>query len=109
MDPDQSQGEVIGPKAPATPENKTARPSYFLVFLLLAFFTALEVGASYLPGTIKYPVLGILAITKAALVLLFFMHLIYDKRIFGLPFIIAIGLAIPLLLTVILTEFFLFR
>ncbi len=75
-------------------------PAYGRVFIFLAVMTALEVGASYLPQPFKIPVLIILAATKATLVLLFFMHLKYDRPIFAAPFIIALVLLIPIVLII---------
>jgi caa(3)-type oxidase subunit IV len=80
---------------------KEVHPAYHRVFIILAIFTALEVGVSYLPYAIKVPLLIILAMTKAILVLLFFMHLQYDRPIFGAPFIIGLVLAIPIILTIV--------
>ncbi len=84
------------------PEQRVVHPPYGWVFVMLAFFTALEIGASYLPSTIKVPVLVILAVTKAALVVLFFMHLRYDKPVFSFPLLIGIVLAIPIILIMVL-------
>ena len=75
---------------------------YHWVFIILAVFTVLEVIASYLPLGLKLPLLVILAITKVLLVLLFFMHLKYDRPIFAAPFIIAIILAVPIILIFVL-------
>jgi cytochrome c oxidase subunit 4 len=86
-----------------TPGEETPpRPNYLLVFLALALFTGLEIGTSYLPAIVKIPTLIVLAVTKAALVVLFFMHLRYDKRLYALPLIIGIILAIPIILTILL-------
>jgi cytochrome c oxidase subunit 4 len=81
---------------------KEVHPAYNLVFLALAVFTALEVGASYLPHGVKIPILVILAATKVTLVLLFFMHLKYDRPIFSAPLIIGAILAIPIVLIIVL-------
>jgi cytochrome c oxidase subunit 4 len=77
-------------------------PAYTRVFLILAFFTILEIGASYLPSHIRLPILIILAVTKAVLVILFFMHLKYDRPVFSAPLIIALILAIPITLIMVL-------
>lgn len=75
-----------------------SRPSYSLVFLFLAIFTAIEVGISYLPQNVKIPLLLVIAMIKASLVLLYFMHLRTDSRIFAMFFILGIALIVPLLL-----------
>ena len=74
------------------------RPNYGLVFLVLAIFTAVEVGVSYLSQNIKIPVLLLLSGVKATLVLLYFMHLKSDSRLFAMFFVLGLALIIPLLL-----------
>jgi len=84
----------------------TTRRSYLVVFLVLAVFTALEVGVSYLdtlPHTVKVVALVLLAATKVSLVLLYFMHLKFDSRVFVLPLALAAVLLIPLILIFTLT------
>lgn len=74
-------------------------PNYFGVFVLLALFTLIETLVSYLPQpSIKYPVLVTLAVVKAVLVLLYFMHLKFDSRLFSYLFIAGCVLSIPLVL-----------
>jgi cytochrome c oxidase subunit 4 len=52
------------------------RFTYVLVFLALMVGTAITVGASYVHmGWLNTPVALLIAITKAMLVILFFMHL----------------------------------
>ncbi len=79
---------------------------YWVVFAILAIFTGLEVVVGYLaalPSAIKIAVLIFLAIVKVALVLLYFMHLRFDSRMFALPFGLGIVLAIPITLIISLT------
>ncbi len=83
-------------------EERVVHPPYGWVFLALAFFTGLEIASSYLPPTIKVPVLVVLAVTKAALVVLFFMHLRYDKPVFSFPLVIGLILAVPIILIMVL-------
>lgn len=55
---------------------------YLQVFAWLAFLTAIEIGAIYLPisRVAIGVILVVLAATKAALVALFYMHLAVEKR-----------------------------
>lgn len=78
----------------------TERPvNYLGIFILLAVFTLIETLASYLQQTsIKFPVLIALSLIKAVLVLLYFMHLKFDSRIFSYLFIAGCVLSIPLIL-----------
>jgi cytochrome c oxidase subunit 4 len=84
---------------PITPGH--SRQPYRVVFILLAVFTAVEVGVSYLPPLVKIPALLILAVTKASLILLYFMHLRIDNKYFALPFVLAVALVLPLVLLVV--------
>ena len=75
------------------------RPNYLGIFLLLAGFTLLETLISYVQQqSIKIPVLIVLSLIKAILVLLYFMHLKFDSRIFTYLFVAGIVLSIPLIL-----------
>ena len=68
-----------------------ARRGYLRVFLTLVVLTAAELGLVYVPGiahTALIAGLVLLALAKAALVLLFFMHLAGETR--------ALKLTVPL-------------
>jgi caa(3)-type oxidase subunit IV len=73
---------------------------YLAVFISLAVLTGLEVGASFLGPALRLPILVILAAAKVLLVLLFFMHLRTDRRIFAVPIVIAFLIATPIILAI---------
>jgi len=75
-----------------------SRPRYGLVLVVLVVLTAIEVAASYLGGGIKVPVLLALAAAKAALVILYFMYIKYDSRLYAILFLFGAIIIIPLLL-----------
>lgn len=75
-----------------------AHTNYGAIFLLLAGFTVLEVLVSYLNAGIRIPILFILAIIKATLVVLYFMHLKMDSRLYAMFFVIGLVLAVPIIL-----------
>jgi cytochrome c oxidase subunit 4 len=77
--------------------------TYIGVFGALAILTALEVVVTYLPLP-RIPVLVPLALIKAGLVALFYMHLKYDRRVFAAVF--AMGLLLGLILTLTLIAIF---
>ena len=80
-------------------EKPAGRPNYLGVFVLLAVFTLVETLASYASQpAVRFPVLITLAVTKAVLVLLYFMHLKLDHRLFSYLFVAGCALAIPLVL-----------
>jgi len=72
--------------------------SYLPIFIILAVFTGLEIAASRLPLNIRIPALVVLAVAKAALVLLYFMHLRSDSRLYAMFFVLGIILTTPLAL-----------
>lgn len=79
------------------------RPNYFMVFIILAIFTLIETLVSYVQQeTIKFPILVALAVIKAVLVLLYFMHLRSDSKVYSYLFIAGCILAIPLILVITL-------
>jgi cytochrome c oxidase subunit IV len=53
-----------------------------LVFLILNVLLFATVGAAYLPlGPLHFPVAMTIAVAKAVLIVLFFMHLLYSHRL----------------------------
>ena len=86
------------PKTIATTDHSRPRLRYDLVFIFLIVFTALEVATSYLQSSLKIPVLIALSIIKASLVVLYFMHLKFDSRLYALLFVLGLALILPLLL-----------
>ena len=67
------------------------QPNYIGVFLALAVLTGIEVAVSYLPQRIF--ILIPLALIKAALVVLYFMHLKFDQRVFSVVFLMGVLMA----------------
>jgi cytochrome c oxidase subunit IV len=78
-------------------------PNYMGVFWWLLILTIIEIAVIYLPIT-KLAIaimLIVLAVTKAALVALYFMHLKFERMTLGLvalsPFILCVFLILMLL------------
>lgn len=82
-----------------TPVTHRRRPNYMLVFAILAGLTAVEVGVTFtgLSKSVQVPLLILLAVSKASLVGMYYMHLRYEGRVLRF-----VALA-PLLLVIILT------
>ena len=81
------------------------RREYWIIFGWLTVLTVLEVGLVYVPGIPKVPMvvaLIFLALTKAALVGLFFMHLRHETLILRLN--IAIPMAVPMFYALVLVS-----
>jgi len=80
-----------------------SRRLYIGIFVALAVLTVLEVGLIYLPGIARGPMVTALvgvAIVKASLVGLFFMHLRDETR--ALKLTVAVPLMTPGLYAVVL-------
>ena len=77
--------------------------TYLTIAATLTIITLVEVGVFYVPAfkPVLAPVLLALSALKFALVVMFFMHLKYDHKLFAgvflLPFSIATGVIIALL------------
>ncbi len=64
-----------------------SKSSYFIVFLALMVGTAITVAVTYLDlGLMNLTVAMAIAITKAMLVILFFMHLKYSPKLMKVAF-----------------------
>jgi cytochrome c oxidase subunit 4 len=87
-------------------EDAHKHPNYVLVWFALAVLTAVEVGITFLswPKTTVILVLVALAVWKALLVALYFMHLRFEKRPLRILAVAPIPLAFILVIAVI-TEF----
>jgi cytochrome c oxidase subunit 4 len=74
----------------AEPQVKHA--NYVVIFVVLAALTAVEIAVSQLvlPPVLRPAVLLGLAVGKAALVVLYYMHLRYDSRLFAVIFLIPV-------------------
>jgi len=76
---------------------------YVRIFLILVVLTAFEVGAWYAKlGRWLIPTLFVLAVTKFALVVLWFMHLKFDDRRFSRFFVMGLAGAVTLYLVVLM-------
>ncbi|HSF84276.1 MAG TPA: cytochrome C oxidase subunit IV family protein [Acidimicrobiia bacterium] len=78
---------------------------YWIIALILAVVTAIEVAIPSIPALdpIKVPALLILGAVKFAIVVAFFMHLKYDTALFRSLFLIGVFGSIPLFVVVLLT------
>lgn len=82
---------------------------YVLLALFLAVVTALEVYASYADwlGAFFIPSLIIMMLIKFVAVVLFFMHLRFDNKMFSILFYSGLGLALLVYIGTLLTfQFF---
>ena len=100
---EEQHGLSHDPHEHAHPDEK----QYLLVALVLAVLTAIEVALYYitgLPDNALVLMLGVLAIVKFVIVVMYFMHLKFDSPIFRRFFITGIVLAI-VVYTIVLATF----
>ena len=79
-------------------------PNYILIWVYLAVLTAAELGLAFelpISRNIKLILLLALAVWKALLVAMFFMHLKFERWNLRILFIIPLPLAVILILAVI--------
>ena len=79
------------------------RKQYWVIFVVLAVLTALEVGVVYVPGISKASLITaliLLAVVKAAIVAFYYMHLSHDTVI--MKWSIALPLSMPAIYAVVL-------
>jgi caa(3)-type oxidase subunit IV len=71
---------------------------YIAVGIILAVFTAIEVGISFaaVPASVAIPSLIILTVLKFVLVVLWFMHLRFDSGWFGRLFAFGLFVAVAI-------------
>ena len=80
-----------------------SKKEYLVMFVVLTVLTAIEVGIKYLGISRGLMIAGLilLALGKATLVALFYMHLKFDDTwfsyLFAFPLLIMVGLAVYLL------------
>jgi cytochrome c oxidase subunit 4 len=83
---------------------------YVQLALALAIITAIEVALSYMVddlGPVFLPLLLILMAIKFFSVVLFFMHLKFDNRLFSILFYLGLGLAVSVYVAALFTfQFF---
>ena len=77
--------------------------TYFIVAMILAGITAVEVAVFYATwlGHGIIPVLAILSTVKFVLVAMFYMHLKYDARLFSTLFVGGLALAFTVVFALI--------
>jgi cytochrome c oxidase subunit IV len=93
--------DVVAPPPP--PPRTHAHPNYIGVFVMLAVLTGLELTVAFLPWS-KGVIIGLLvlmAVWKAVLVALYYMHLRFEPRRLRLMAIAPLPLAVILVVAVI--------
>ncbi len=113
---DSTEREVEAGEAPATdhaghpgghghPPDRT----YVGVALILGVLTAIEIALYYFPpGRAEVPALLILMVIKFWMVVMWFMHLKFDSRIFSRLFMIGLALAVAVYVITLFTFHFWF-
>jgi len=83
-------------------------PNYMAIFWLLAVLTAVEIAVVFLPfgKMINGTLLCALAVGKAAVVAMYFMHLKFETRTLGLIAITPLAIATLLVFVILPDAFF---
>src|SRR5262245_32498259 len=81
-----AQTQAHGSTGSGVPHGGHPEPNYLAVIVVLAVMTALEIGVIFLPiPKISIGILLVgLALSKACLVAMYFMHLKFERRILAL-------------------------
>lgn len=85
------------------PQPEPAHPpirTYLVVAAVLAVITAVEISVFYITWLVRFlvPILLVLSAAKFALVVMFFMHLRFDSRIFAGLFVGPLAIAVAIVL-----------
>jgi cytochrome c oxidase subunit 4 len=79
-------------------------PGYVMVAIVLAVITALEVSLTYIDvGPVFLPLLIVLMLIKFFSVVLFFMHLRFDNKLFSVLFYMGLFLAVGVYIVALFT------
>ena len=97
---------MMDPSAPNAQAQAKPQPKYMMVFFALAVLTAVELGVAFLgfSDTVTLLILLALAIWKAMLVALYYMHLRYEPRRLHVMVLVPLPLAL-ILIAAVLTEY----
>ena len=94
-----------GSQAGAAPERAHPTPMrYTAIALILAVITAFEVAIVYMDflRPVMVPILIVLSATKFAMVVMFFMHLRFDSRLFSAFFVGGLILAAAMVIVLLI-------
>ena len=88
---------------PASGGSQTTWRFYLMIGVILTVITAAEVAVFYIPALhpVMVPILLTLSAGKFALVVMFYMHLRFDSRIFSGVFVAPLCLAILVVIALI--------
>jgi cytochrome c oxidase subunit 4 len=103
-----AHGDAAAHAEPAQRHKEPTDRQYIFIALFLAVLTAIEIAATEVgpDGPLLIVSLIVLMAVKFLFVILFFMHLRFDSRIFSLVFYIGLGFAIVLYGVVLATFHF---
>ncbi len=78
--------------------------TYVVIGLILTIITAVEVAVFYIPAMrpVMVPLLLILSATKFVLVVMFYMHLKFDSKLFSTVFVGPLLLAVTAVISLII-------
>ena len=97
--------------AHGTHETHASVGFYWLIAIILAVITAMEVAIFYIPaiGRMLVPTLLALSAAKFVIVVMFFMHLRFDSKIFTGLFLAGLSLAVFMIVSLVVLYYYLPR
>ena len=95
--------------AHGTHESHASVGFYWMIGAILAVITGIEVAIFYIPaiGRLLVPILLVLSAAKFVLVVMFFMHLKFDSKIFTGLFLSGLSLAIFMIVGLVILYYYL--
>ena len=104
--PHAGRPDASGHAAEAHAEQHGSVKQYLLIGLILTAITAAEVAIFYIPAIAETswlaPILIFMSAGKFALVVMFYMHLKFDSRIFSVAFFAPMVLAVTVIVAIII-------
>jgi len=88
--------------------DKHSHPNYMAIFWILAILTVVEIAVVFLPfgKLVNGTLLCALAVTKAAMVAMYFMHLKFETKTLGLIAVTPLAIATLLVFVILPDAFF---
>ena len=96
---------IVGEERLEEPEREHKTPNYYLVWFYLLVLTIAEVGVAFvsnLPDTVLIVALLFLAIWKAALVAMYYMHLKFEPPRLVMMVLAPLPLAVLITITILM-------
>jgi cytochrome c oxidase subunit 4 len=100
----QELDEALPVEPDETGEHHASDKLYVQIFIILFVVTAAEVSTYYVDyGSLHLPALMVMMVFKFAMVVMFFMHLRFDHKLFSWVFVAGLTLAVAVYIAMLTT------